>query len=314
MTEYAIVDPQGAQVGTLTLDYGLTIREAAPAAPPEPRMVERRVMTEAANGYSYQQHIDIGWTDQALLDHGLMRIEMVPEDQDGPPSPPSAPTPPPAPQPQQIHESLQQTQLGPEWGPVDEPQQIQQAAPEAPQSVPEVPGTPAPPTTPEPPQVGQEQAQDQSGDEPEADGYQHAHVPVIEGREFIIRNVSYETVVDKDGVPFDARIHGVTSDNKPALKKDGTFKKRRNLDNQTYEQVLAQLKAAMAGGAQAPQQEPPTAVPAPPTADPQPVPAPPTGSVPPVPGARTEAPPTAPQPPADLAELEGAIQNWGTEI
>lgn len=309
MTDYAIVDPQGNQVGSLTLDYGLSIKEAAPVAAPEPKMVERRVMTDAANGYSYEQHISIGWTDQALLDHGLMRIEMVPEDEAGPAAPPTpAVAPPPAPAAEApMHESLQQTQLGPEWQPVE---------PEAPQppAAPSAPEAPAAPSAPEVPVPAAPQAEQTEQPADEDDGYQHAQVPRIEGREFIIRNVSYETVVDKDGVPFDGRIHGVTADNKPALKKDKTFKKKRNLDNDTYEQILAQLKAAMAGGetqAQPQQQAVPTPPPVPQaTAEPTPVPNAPSNTVPPVPGAAS----TAPKPPADLAELEAAISEWGEEI
>lgn len=304
MAEYAIVDPQGTILGTLQLEYGLEIKlkEAAIAPPPAPpRMVERKVMTAAANGYSYEEHIGIGWTDETLVQHGLMTVELVPEDQVAPAAPPAAPVVPAAPEPEAaLHPSLANTQLGPQWHP--EPETTAAT----------VPGVPTAQVAPTVPVDGV----DEEAESPSE--YQHAAVPHIEGREFIIRNVSYESVVDKDGVPFDGRIHGVTADNKPALKKDGTFKKRRNLDNTTYEQITAQLKAAVRGQGGVPTTLRVPAAPAPAVPAPSAPSAPAAPAVPTVPTAPGAPAPggsgTAPPPPADLAELEAAIQDWGEEI
>lgn len=89
---------------------------------------------------------------------------------------------------------------------------------------------------------------------------------------------------DKDGIPWDERIHASTK----TTNKDGTWTRRRNTPDETFDAVMAELKAAnttrtleAAAGlvptapAVAPSVPlPPTSVPVPPTASPAPSPVP----------------------------------------
>lgn len=124
-------------------------------------------------------------------------------------------------------------------------------------------------------------------------------VPHVPGREFIVKGRhSYEKVVDRDHVPFDARIHGLTKEDLPATKQDGTFKKKRGVANEEYERILAELTGKDAE--QAP-------------AAPTPPPAPGAPSVPDVPSAPA-APQTAPPQPDNMDALKDALSDWGEEI
>ena len=49
---------------------------------------------------------------------------------------------------------------------------------------------------------------------------------------------------DSTGMPWDKRIHGGTA-KKPGVKKDGTWKRRRNIDDETFNAVEAELKASV---------------------------------------------------------------------
>lgn len=126
-------------------------------------------------------------------------------------------------------------------------------------------------------------------------------MPHVQGREFMIKGRSFEKVVDRDHVPFDARIHGLTKDNLPATKQDGTFKKKRGVANEEYEAILAQLS-----GQEGDQQQSSPAAPTPP-------PAPAAPSVPDVPSALA-APQTAPPQPDNMDALKDALSDWGEEI
>lgn len=88
--------------------------------------------------------------------------------------------------------------------------------------------------------------------------------------------------VDKDGLPWDARIHAASK----AVTGDGKWRKRRNLDDATYDAVVAELRGA-------------APVPTPPAASAPSVPAP-VPSSPPLPPAQDAAP--APSPIAIQAE------------
>lgn len=102
--------------------------------------------------------------------------------------------------------------------------------------------------------------------------------------------------VDKDGVPWDARIH---SDNKQLTGK-GIWRKRKNLDGGYYNAITAELKARGA-----------TSVPAPPAYTPPPgVPMLPAGAI--AQPVFTAAPSTpAPPPPSLPPQPQAPVQSVG---
>ena len=66
-----------------------TTAHAAPSAPPRVSVVPpQRVMTEAAAGFTYEQYISSGWTDEQLVENGMME-----------PLPPAVQVPAAGPQP-----------------------------------------------------------------------------------------------------------------------------------------------------------------------------------------------------------------------
>lgn len=97
--------------------------------------------------------------------------------------------------------------------------------------------------------------------------------------------------VDKNGLPWDVRIHAGTK----ALNADGTWKKRRGVDDATVAAVTAELTAVAAGTYQ---QETPT-------------PAAPVAETPaPVPQPETPQPAPAPAPVAPAADVKQPIQQF----
>lgn len=114
--------------------------------------------------------------------------------------------------------------------------------------------------------------------------------------------------VDKSGLPWDGRIHSGPADKKPK-NGDGTWRKKRGVDDATVAAVEAELRAALGAPAApivpvAPIAEAPAApVPPAPAAAPAPVPAPPA----PVPAAPapTAAPVAAPPTPAAAGTASG---------
>ena len=97
--------------------------------------------------------------------------------------------------------------------------------------------------------------------------------------------------LDKDGVPWDARIH---SSNKKQTGKD-VWMKKKGVDKDEYARITAELKAAHAGAA--------SDTPAP-GAAPDAPPAPDTPAAPPAPGAAPDAPPA----PAGETGFKGQAQ------
>lgn len=317
---YLIKTQGGEVIGRLELASDLLVEpeQKAPATPPPPPKKQyRRVMLPAAGDFSYEDYIAMNWTDQDLVSNGYMAIEEV-----------AAPA---AGQSSDLHPSVANTQMGAEWQPEPAPTTAVPPPPPAEQSAPAVPPPPAPEQSgpavpPPPPQSGPAvpppPAQEQSGPAvppppsgaatgdvvvPEGCELVDFQPPVVPGREFMIRGVSYERLRDKAKVFFDARIHGESAEHIPAVKKDGTFKKKRGITNEFYDQVLAAHRAA-----EAPQQG--AAVPPPPQETGPAVPPPPPGGgmIPPPPG---HTPPvTAPPPPANLQSLEGALKEWGEEM
>lgn len=304
--KYDIRSTQGDVLGHIELADGLEVvarAAAAPSAPPAPPQVEEvKTMTDAAGSFTYDQYREMGWSDNALLAHGLMKIELREKEQPG-----------------QVHPSVANQQLGDQWQPepappvpeapaapsvppvpaapqaTPEPPKPPQAAPEPP-AAPSVPGVPTPPPAPGAPAAPQPNVEGAAANLP--DGLREVEsVPHVQGREFMIRGRSFEKVVDRDHVPFDARIRGLTKDNLPATKQDGTFKKKRGVANEEYEAILAQLT----GDAQQPQSAP------------TPPPAPGAPSVPDVPSAPA-APQTAPPQPDNMDALKDALSDWGEEI
>lgn len=89
---------------------------------------------------------------------------------------------------------------------------------------------------------------------------------------------------DKAGIPWDERIHSSTK----GTNKDGTWSRRRNTSDATFDAVMAELKAANTSrtmeAASAIIPPPPSSVPAPPTA------APAQSQVPAAPAASSSAP------------------------
>ena len=95
--------------------------------------------------------------------------------------------------------------------------------------------------------------------------------------------------VDSAGLPWDGRIHASSK----AVNKDGTWRRRRNLDKDFIENVEAELRATMNAASEPPA---PAAAPAAPAA--------PAASEPPAPAAAPAAP-AASEPPAPAAPAFG---------
>lgn len=107
--------------------------------------------------------------------------------------------------------------------------------------------------------------------------------------------------VDKNGLPWDARIHAGTK----ALNADGTWKKRRGVDDATIAAVTAELNSVNSA---APQTETPVPTPAPvETPVPTPAPAPVAETPVPVPAPAAEVK----QPIVQFQEIVGAIGDAG---
>ena len=296
--KYDIRSTQGDVLGHIELADGLevvaqsTVPAAPPAPPAPPQMEEVKTMTEAAGAFTYDQYREMGWTDNALLASGLMKIEMRSADEQS-----------------ALHPSAANQVLGEQWQPEPPKAPVVPAAPSVPQApgapaapaAPSVPGAPTPPTAPAapsaptPPPAGH----DEGAAAGLPDGLREVEtVAHVAGREFIIKSRSFEKVVDRDHVPFDGRIHGLTKENLPATKQDGTFKKKRGVANEEYERILVELAAD---------------APAQPQSAPTPPPAPSAPSVPNVPNA-PEAPQTAPPQPDNMDALKDALSDWGEEI
>ena len=300
--KYDIRSTQGDVLGHIELAEGLEVvaQSTAPAAPPAPpQMQEVKTMTEAAGAFTYEQYQQMGWSDNALLANGLMKIEMH--------SPEAAPG--------GLHPSVANQPLGEQWQPeqIPEPPKAP-AAPAVPPipdltEAPRAPGVPTPPPVPAAPAAPSAPAAPGVPTPPPAsepnegaaanlpDGLREVEaVPHVAGREFMVKGRSFEKVVDRDHVPFDGRIHGLAKDNLPATKQDGTFKKKRGVANEEYERILAELTGDTA-----------------PQAAPTPPPAPGAPSVPNVPQAPA-APQTAPPQPDNMDALQDALKDWGEEI
>lgn len=102
--------------------------------------------------------------------------------------------------------------------------------------------------------------------------------------------------LDKEGLPWDARIHATVEGGGGKITKDGLWRAKRGVPAETKAAVAAELKAALAAGGAAPSPAPaPAAAPPPPAA---PAAAPPPPSAPASPAPSAEPPPSAPPPPA----------------
>lgn len=126
--------------------------------------------------------------------------------------------------------------------------------------------------------------------------------------------------VDAEGLPFDDRIHAKA---KEPFKADGTWKRRKNISDDLYNSVRAELKARLAPtatvapspvveqAAPAPAPQPEVVAPAPAPIVEQPAPAPVVEQVAPAPQPEVAAPAPAPAPaPATgktHAELQGSL-------
>lgn len=323
---YEIKLQSGEVVGRLELadDLYVEAAQATPSTPPPPPEVEEvKVMTAKAGTFSYEQYAASGWSDSMLVAQGLMEIhtEPVQGTQEAAQDNGAA-----------IHPSVAQQDLGEEW-------QTHQAppVPEAPKApevppVPEAPEAPAAPQAPGVPPAPQPQEQTEAPSQdgiPEGCSWLEGEVPRIPGREFMIRDISYEALVDADGALFDGRIHGQTKlesgQEVPATRKDGTFKKKRGVEAGLYAEILNQQKQAAPAAPEAPQPyaqaeqgealgwapggEPPKAPEAPPAP-----PAPGTPPPPPSPSGAPQPPNTAPEAPDYIEQLESALKDWGDEV
>ena len=121
--------------------------------------------------------------------------------------------------------------------------------------------------------VGIDAARDEAGLEPATVFRQEPPVPVE--LTDVVTQVLPDGHLDSEGLPWDARIHASTK----ALVADGSWRKKRGVDDATVAQVTAELKVA-------------SSVPPAPAPIPVSLPVPPPPTVPPVP-ANT---PAAPQP------------------
>lgn len=101
---------------------------------------------------------------------------------------------------------------------------------------------------------------------------------------------SAPVTLDKSGLPWDARIHS----SPPSTIKDGTWRRKRGLDEATEQAVIAELRQVMGAPAPAAAQ----VVPPPPLAQVEPVAA--------APATPTPAPPAPPTTPAVVATEPGA--------
>jgi hypothetical protein len=135
---------------------------------------------------------------------------------------------------------------------------------------------------------------------PSETGVQHKYVegdvPVIPGRECIIRGKDFSNVVDATNLLYDTRIHAVSRDHEPTYKKDGTFKSKARTSAEVKAAVETQLREGLAGVT-------PTT---PASAETAPNPETITGAVtapPPPPGGEGVAPP-----PTIEAGVDGAIE------
>lgn len=97
-------------------------------------------------------------------------------------------------------------------------------------------------------------------------------------------------VLDKEGLPWDGRIHATVEGGGGKITKDGLWRAKRNVPADTRAAVVAELKAALAAA-------PAPAAPVPP-APAAPAAAPPPPSAPANPAPSAEPAPSAPPPPA----------------
>lgn len=317
---YLIKTQSGDVIGRLELASDLMVepeQTVAAAPPPPPKTVEHKVMLPAAGSFSYEDYINSGWTDSALVANGMMKIEVVPEE-------PAAPSAPEAPA---VHPSVQQQELNSSWHgevPTPPPAPSAPAAPEAPAAptpppAPEAPSAPTPPPAPSAPQAPEPPAAPQSSTQggaetPDGCRWLDSTPPQIPGREFMIKDRSYECLVDKDGALFDGRIHGQSKDDAgqaiPATRKDGTFTKKRGVDPDLYARLLQEQSQILKGGtSEAAPQAPQAPTPPPAPSAPAGVPTPP-----PPPSGGQASPGTAPPAPANIADLEKSLSDWGEEM
>lgn len=315
---YLIKTQSGDVIGRLELASDLIVepeQAAVAAPPPPPKTVEHKVMLPAAGSFSYEDYIESGWTDSALIANGMMKIEVVPEE-------PAAPSAPEAPA---VHPSVRQQELDSSWQgevPTPPPAPSAPSAPEAPvaptpppapqaPSAPTPPPAPSAPSAPTPPPAPAAASED---DAPDGCRWLEETPPQIQGREFMIKDRSYERLVDNDGALFDGRVHGQSKDDSgnsiPATRKDGTFTKKRGVDPDMYAKVLQEQSRILKGGSpeQAPQ--------APQAPTPPPAPSAPAGvpTPPPPPSGGQAAPGTAPPAPANMEDLEKSLSDWGEEM
>lgn len=168
------------------------------------------------------------------------------------------------------------------------------------QTVAPPPGTVAAPPAATVPTANAKQPTTGSIELPSETGVQHKYVegdvPVIPGRECIIRGKDFSNVVDSTNLLYDTRIHAVSRDHEPTYKKDGTFKSKARTSAEVKAAVETQLREGLAGVT-------PTT---PASAETAPNPETITGAVtapPPPPGVEGVAPP-----PTIEAGVDGAIE------
>ena len=115
----------------------------------------------------------------------------------------------------------------------------------------------------------------------------NASVPAIVDGQTATGASTQTPEVDKEGVPWDERIHSGTK----SVTAKGTWTRRRNVDDITFAKISAELKASVAGNA-----APATNIPAPPSSPNVPsnnLPPPPGVNPLPLPGANLPPPPGA---------------------
>ena len=97
-----------------------------------------------------------------------------------------------------------------------------------------------------------------------------------------VPNPDASVELDKNGLPWDERIHSGSR----KKNADGSWSKRKNVDDATRSKVEAELRATMAGGTPAAAEPtPPPVAPAAPVAPPAAPTLAPPGNLPPIPGA-----------------------------